>query len=350
MKIALFTIWHEKNFGAEMQAYATLRALKELGHDVFLVDLRLDDIRDISLKGKIASLIENISPNYRNFKKFWNKNFPKAVRYRSWDDLKKNPCHADMYLVGSDQTWNPHIMRSLLPAALLDFGSKQIIRASYAASFGVNSWSFPEKLTIEVKHALSNFNYISCREKTGCEILKQVFGVDSVNVLDPTLLHSNYNELVGELEESPILTYYPLSKEDNTLEIYAQIIAKELNLSVVNANEYHCIFGKIVWKRTHIQNWISSIGGAKFVLTRSFHGLSFSLIYRRQFAVVINNEKSCRVADLLNELGLQNRLFPDFESLVRSRIWEETIDYDQVMPKLERLRKQSWNYLMNFAI
>ena len=97
MKIALFTIWHEKNFGAEMQAYATLRALKELGHDVFLVDLRLDDIRDISLKGKIASLIENISPNYRNFKKFWNKNFPKAVRYRSWDDLKKNPCHADMY-------------------------------------------------------------------------------------------------------------------------------------------------------------------------------------------------------------------------------------------------------------
>lgn len=350
MKIALFTIWHERNFGAEMQAYATLRALKELGHDVFLVDLRLEDIKDISFKGRIAAFIENISPNNRNFKKFWSKYFPQTVRYRSLEELKKNPCRADMYLVGSDQTWNPRIMRSLLPAALLDFGPRQIIRASYAPSFGVNSWCFSEKLTIEVKQALSNFNYVSCREKTGCEILKKVFGIDSVNVLDPTLLHSNYNELVGELEESPILTYYPLSREDNSLGTYASIIAKKLNLSVVNANECHCVLGKIVWKRTHIQNWISLIGGARFVLTQSFHGLSFSLIYRRQFAIVINNEKSCRIADLLDELGLRHRLFSDFESLLRSRIWEEKIDYDQVAPKLNRLRKHSWNYLMNFTI
>lgn len=343
MKIALFTIWHEKNYGAEMQAYATIRALSELGHDVTIVDFRLSDVKPMSLKGKVVSLIEHISPCNREFEAFWARYFSKRVRYTSIEKLRADCPKSDLYLVGSDQTWNVDITKAMFPIFLLDFGNKDTKRAAYASSFGKNTWEESAKLTEIATQAFSNFDFLSCREKTGCDILQQVFGVNAINVIDPTLLHSNYREIIGDVEEKNILTYYPLDT-DPELEIYAKKIAYMLNLIPVNVNNKKCL-GKVVWKRTSIEDWIRSIASAKLVVTRSFHGLAFSLIYNRQFVVVNNSNRSSRLADLLASLGLENRMFKSMEEMMQSKIWEENIDYDIINQKLNSLRKSSWNYL-----
>lgn len=336
------------NYGAEMQAYATVRALTELGHDVSIIDLRLEDINILSVKGRIAKVIEPFSLDYRHFHNFWSRYFPKTIRYKSVEALRKNPPQADMYLVGSDQTWNPNIMKSLFPVSLLEFGDDNVIRASYASSFGVNYWDFPATLTEVMSSALKKFKFISCREKTGCDILQQMFGVKLVsNVLDPTLLHQDYTEITGELKESKTLAYYPLSSTDNETGKYAKSLASLLNLDPINVNCIEYIGNKIIWNRTPIEEWIFSIGSAQFVLTKSFHGLAFSLIHKRQFAIVNNKNVSSRISDLLALLGLQGRLFKTYDEMMESKIWEDKIDYNIITPKLEALRKQSWDYLMN---
>lgn len=350
MRIALFTIWHEMNYGAEMQAYATIRALTELGHDVVIIDLRLEDIRKSSIKEYIVKKILLFSPARRSFEQFWSKYFFNRVRYSSIKKLYATPPSADMYLVGSDQTWNPQIMQSLISVSVLDFGESDIMRASYASSFGINSWSFSVELTNKIKNSLSKFKYISCREKTGCNILEQVFKLNAVNTLDPTLLHENYSEITGEVKELPILAYYPLSIADNELQNYAFEIADILNLKPVNVNEGKKMIGNIIWDRTTIEEWISNIAASQFVLTKSFHGLAFSLIYKRQFAIVINNNKSSRIIDLLSALGLEERLFSNFKQLMDSKIWEHPIDYSKISPQLNILREQSWNFLKQMHI
>lgn len=347
MKIGLITIWHERNYGAEMQAYATIRALQELGHQVEMIDLRLSSINRIklSLKGRIAAILYKNSPAECNFQDFWKKYITCTRQYQSLEDLKNNPPQADCYIVGSDQVWNPEIVKSLLPAYLLDFGSNDVRRISYASSIGKNEWDFSEELTEYVKKQLLSFDAISCREQTGCDIMTHTFGVSSINVVDPTLLHSDYRELIGTPLEKPLLAFYPLSL-DTELEKYSQQLAKQLDLRWVNANEQKSILrGKVLWKRNSIEQWIEAIATAQMVVTRSFHGLAFSLIHHRQFIIVNNSNRSSRLKDLLEHLGLENRLFTSIEEVEKVRPWEEKIDYVEVGRRLCELRAKSWNFL-----
>ncbi len=347
MKIGLITIWHERNYGAEMQAYATIRALQELGHHVEMIDLRLSSINMIklSLKGHIASLLSNISPAERNFQKFWEKYIPCTRQYQSLEDLQNDPPKVDCYIVGSDQVWNPDIVKSLLKAYLLDFGLNDIKRISYASSIGKNEWDFSEDLTEYVKKQLHSFTAISCREQTGCDILTNTFGVNSTNVVDPTLLHDDYCELIGDTSERRTLAFYPLYF-DLELENYSQKLAKFLNLKWVNANDKkHILRGKLLWQRNSIEKWIESIATSQLVITRSFHGLAFSLIYHRQFIIINNSNRSSRLKDLLEQLGLRHRLFTSIEEVEKARPWEDKIDYVEVDQRLIELRQRSWDFL-----
>ena len=98
MKIALLTIWHEKNYGAELQAYATIKVLQQLGHDVKMIDIRLSDMGKPSLGGRISLLVESISPNHRKFEYFWKSYIPTTQRYTSIEELQANPPEADIYI------------------------------------------------------------------------------------------------------------------------------------------------------------------------------------------------------------------------------------------------------------
>ena len=345
MKIALITIWHEKNYGAELQAYATIAVLQQLGFQVEMIDIRLSDQNKKNLKNRLVNLIQYFTPSDHKFRQFWGKYIPITRRYRSLSDLQLNPPSADIYMVGSDQVWNPDITKKFYPVYFLDFGSEKIKKVSYASSFGVLSWNHSDK-TDKVISLLKEFSHISCREKSGVEIIDKYFNLKANNVLDPTLLCDDYSQLIGSYVQKNTLVYYPLSK-DPQLESFAKDLGKELHMEPVNINKKTYLLRNIVWDRPGIGEWVKSIAESRFVITRSFHGLAFSLIFKKQFAIIaVRNDRAIRVLDLLSLLGLENRFFSSVEDLKEKKPWETPIDYNQVSHRLNELRTQSMDCLI----
>ena len=345
MKIALLTIWREKNYGAELQAYATIKVLQQLGHDVEMIDIRLSDCSHLNWKGQIGRYISQLGPSHKKFCNFWKKHIPTTRRYKSIKELQANPPQADVYIVGSDQVWNPEITREFATLYFLNFGDKNVKRISYASSFGTDKWNFPN-LKAEVKSLLHRFDHVTCREDSGVKILKEEFGIIADQVIDPTLLVENYSELTGETTERDTLVYYPHTT-DPELKAYALKLAKELNLEPVNNKLCTTVLGFAEWDRVSIAEWVKNIAEAKFVVTRSFHGMVFSILHKRQFAVLAGSHgRSTRLTSLLKILGIEDRFFNSIEEMNNAKPWTKKIDYSIVYPKLIEIRKQSINTLI----
>lgn len=349
MKIALVTIWHEKNYGAELQAYATIKVLQRLGNEVKMINIRLEDERCPNLNGRVYNILRWITPGHHKFVNFWKMNFPVTKRYRSITELQNDPPKADIYMVGSDQVWNPDLTKNFSNIYFLDFGLPEVKRVSYASSFGSLDWHHSD-LTAHIQKLLSRFSSILCREESGVKLLNDIFHVEASCVLDPTLLLENYRELTRELKEKNTLVYYPLSN-DPELESYSQKLASTLHLMPVNNNKIDYIFNSLEWNRVSIEQWIKNIAEASFVVTRSFHGLVFSILHHRQFAIVANNNGlSTRIENLLAKLDLSDRYFTSFEEMDNFKPWQTNIDYQKVESKLKALRNESYLQLKKALI
>lgn len=348
-KIALLTIWHIENYGAELQTYATCKILNELGCDIEVIDYRLTDeaAKPSYIKGLIRNILKFFTPNYWHFQKFWDKYIPSGIRYRKLIELRRNPPNADIYMVGSDQVWNPEITRDAQLAYFLDFGDKYQTRISYASSFGISVWKNDQYLTEDVQRSLNNFSFLSCREETGVNLLSKVFNLEATNVLDPTLLLCDYSEIARCNINKPFVAYYPLSPniEIKKLALY---ISEQMNCSLVNINK-KTSFRALTLFRTPIRNWLGDIINAEFVITSSFHGLTMCLVHKKQFAIVATEElvlkRISRVTDLLERVGLKNRFFSSCSEVISSRVWEKKIDYVAVDKKIDAMKEKSFNYL-----
>ena len=344
MKIALLTIWREKNYGAELQAYATIKVLQQMGYDVEMIDIRLSDCSRPNWKGRVGRFISLFGPSHRKFCNFWKKNIPITKRYKNIKEIQANPPKADIYLVGSDQVWNPQLTKEFALLYFLNFGDTNVKRISYASSFGTEKWNF-SKLKEKIKELLERFDYVSCRENSGVQILKEEFGIDAKQVLDPTLLLDNYEDLTGELHEKETLVYYPLH-DDPELETFSQKLAHKMKLKAINNKYSTKVLGTFEWDRVSIAEWIKNIAEAKFVITRSFHGMVFSILYKRQFAVLAGkNGRSTRLTSLLKLLNLEERFFNSFEEMTNAKPWTKEIDYNRVTPILNNIRKESLDIL-----
>lgn len=349
MKIALLTIWHEYNYGAELQAYATIKFLQNMGHHVEMIDIRLADEGKTSIAGSLSKVIELMSPAKCKFEKFWTRYIPKTRRYKSIQELQSNPPIADIYMVGSDQVWNPEITKSFINLYFLDFGKDSVKRVSYASSFGESDWKFPGFID-DVTRWLSRFDFISCREQSGVKLLKETFGVNSINVIDPTLLLGEYQNFINYRTKSHNLVCYPLGHDPELLD-HSRQLAKKLNLNFVDNFNAKKIFGRIVWNRNSIEQWITNIANAEFVVTRSFHGMLFSVMYHKQFAVIEGYKgRGVRLQNFLSSIGLADRYYNDFEDLLSAEPWLHPIDYEMCDKIVESLRKESFNALKKMLV
>ena len=186
MTIGLLTYHYSSNVGALLQTYATCRALTELGHIVFIIDLRLNEDNHNSIIKIIRKII--LYKHERDLNYFRDSYYPQRTKYYgSVKDLQNDPPEADCYLVGSDQVWNPYIAEDRLDAFLLNFGSAATPRLSYASSIGLSKWPTDVKSSlIKVKESLSRFRAVSVRENTAKQLLANQFGISSTVVMDPT--------------------------------------------------------------------------------------------------------------------------------------------------------------------
>ena len=345
MKIGLLTYHHSSNIGAMMQTYATCRALKELGHEVVIVDIRQKEEQRQGL-GRLASDVIFFVRNQK-YNAFMRTFYPLLTRrYYSLDELRNDPPQVDCLIVGSDQTWNPDISKDVAMAYFLDFAGKEIRRVSYASSFGKSRWNENPAMTENVKKALSRFDSVSVREQTGVSICKDVFGINPQLVVDPTILFKSYPEITGPINERYEMVCYKLQRDDDFYQNIGKIKAK-LGLPVALLNNAYPVRGLRYIYPPSVEEWIRRIGGAQLVVTDSFHGVVFSLLYKRQFVAVKNhNGRDSRIVDLLCELGLDNRIFENVAEISKTTSWYYApIDYNEISLKIENLRQNSWKYL-----
>lgn len=344
MKIGLLTYHHSTNIGAMMQTYATCRALIELGHEVVIVDIRQPERHR---QGIIMELSKIVFGKHQKDLDSFEKHFypPLTRRYLSVEELRIDPPKVDCLVVGSDQTWNPEISKEMAMAYFLDFGGENLKRFSYASSFGMDYWKQNSDLTNDVFKALQQFENISVRERTAVKICRDTFMIDADLVADPTLLFNCYPEITGDVKPKSELLCYKLQRNED---FYRNIDAFKhiMDLPARLLNNFIPVRGLRYTYPPSVRDWIRRIGGAEFVLTDSFHGVAFSLLYQRQFVVIrCHDGRDSRFEDLLHELDLDNRVFDSMSDLVSCDDYKEKIDYDKVAPKLSKIRNSSWDYL-----
>lgn len=322
-----------------MQAYALSNVCQLLGFEVRIVNLKWSDF--LLLRSK----------KEWHFKRFRSKylpaSTPKAI-HKLGDFYSDEKLVADYWIVGSDQVWNLDIVGEYYPAFFLDF-VKQGKKISYAASFGVNSWKWGDDYKYDIKKYLEYFQAVSTRERSGVDICRNVLGINAKHVVDPTLLLDDYSIIIGKKQNiRKELVSYKFVKSD----AYYDVLREMKNvLGVGEVKELSslkpCFMKDVSFPiQISVENWLQGIRDAAFVVTDSFHGICFCLIFEKQFVYLPGMlERAERVIDLLTALGLEKRIFKNIDEIRGDTRWLTSIDYVSVKERLNILRNDSLNFL-----
>ena len=391
MKIGIITYWtSNNNYGQLLQCWALQQFLIKKGHMPYLIRFSpFSGATDASLFGRIKTFFTRVlkliliypavqrlknrklievekklddifgeKDKQRDFDGFRKDCLYKTnIVYENFSTLLKNPPIADAYICGSDQIWNFNLQTDALKAFFLQFGNKEIKRIAYAPSIGRDYW--PENRVNELKQYLSGFSSISLREETGVQICKDL-GFDAKHVLDPTMLleKTDYESLkeTPSTYSTPYIFIYGInykSKEDinyNEIKEYAK--NKGMKIIITNGSGYTpCreLFDEAEYVYATIPKWLSLISNAELVITPSFHGVVFSILFHKNLMYTplqgTLSRGNSRVLELFEDLGLNCFIKDDKRGV--SEYITQIINWEKPDAVLNEKRKSSVNYIIN---
>ena len=320
MKLGVVTIHNVSNYGAVLQSYALKEVIKEK-HDVRIIDFdnrhvskSLDLIRfSFSFHGLLGlgKDLCRLIPRRKVLEKF-NRFFSSKMDLSNFN--KESNSTFDGFISGSDQIWNPACITStnkFIPEYFLAFANAEQFKVSYASSCGAYEFSRTE-LT-QLQNYLKTYKSLAVREAGTCEMIREKLGLDVDHVLDPTLLltkeqwlsrlgDNNYRK--GRYVLLYVIKNTPLLKE------VVKYFKAQLNIKVILV-EQGLYFSSDIDE--HIrdagpEDFISLFNNAEYVITDSFHGTTFSLIFNKQFLTVSPGRNINRIESLLAKLNLKERI------------------------------------------
>lgn len=319
MKICTITCQNADNHGARLQCFALAYWLKKEGNEVEVIDYQPDYMRGPKLWYVPRNIKEFVKffvriperlcavKRHKVFSEFSQKYIPLSKVYNNIDELRNHPPMADMYLAGSDQIWNPTFRNGTDPAYYLDFGPKNILRKSFAASFAVSSIEDVQK-RLWIKDNLKRFDKITVREQSALKILKDL-GYDGVLQDDPVFLlnREEWNKVL-DLEES----WKELGiKDEKYVLIYDFFLSNEIkSVALEYKKRNNCKIFSVCHKSLSYadknfvyatpNDFVNLIKHACCVISNSFHGTCFAMIYNVPYVVVDRPDGlNARMRDLL---------------------------------------------------
>ncbi len=345
MKICIATFYNITHPGAVLQACALSRTLEHMGHEASIVQYPIQSARNPSMN-TVYSALTKVPQKQRAYRRFVTEYLRETRAYRTVEELVADPPEADAYICGSDQIWNPRVTGGRPdPAYYLSFGEPSVRRIAYAPSFGGESIS-PEH-QMAMKEYLQRFDALSSREMEGCEFVQNLTGRPAELVLDPTLLRDDWAELARPRQsKGSYVLIYQLQKSPG---IYAAAtsLARKLGKPLLNIDASLKLWtrpGKCV-RPLDPAEWLGLIHNAAAVVTNSFHGTAFSILFKRPFyAVALTGHKArhfVRMKNLCGGLGLQERCVQGAED----HLGGADIDWDAVELRKNALRKSSFSFL-----
>ncbi len=366
MKIGIITHYLHFGYGGVMQNFALQMVLKQMGHTP--VTLRVGIEKDKSFMKRCRNFIVRQLHALRNIDSgiteeqdyfvskevelFISKYINCTSQNRTNDEFRisaqQEKCEA--IIVGSDQIWRTNF--DYVDNCFLDFATDlKVLKIAYAASFGVENWNFSPKETEKYRRLAQQFDAISVREDSGISLCHRYLDRDDAKlVLDPTLLldKDNYIKLAEEANEEPSqgnLFTYVLDKTEEKERIINQFSEKYSLKRFECMPKYATTFENV---KKHpndcvyppITKWLRSFMDAEWVITDSFHGTVFSIIFNKPFYVLLNKERgTARFMSLLKMFRLEDRIIQNSDIDLRN------IDWDYVNNRRAELIKKSMTIL-----
>jgi hypothetical protein len=371
MKIAFLSMTFNNNYGGMLQAYSLIRYLKSQNHEVKLLDVQLFNPNYFDF---ISSLIKRsilkyvfrrkditwiFDPNYFKKRKeiieynnsYFIDNYivPKTNKIFTSRDLQNQlSANYDAYIVGSDQVWRPSMYKFNEYAFFKGVG-KDKIKLSYAPSFGVDTWEYSKNITFKIREQISEFRAVSVREDSGVELCKIQLGVNATHLLDPTFLLSKdeYLSLIDvesehQLNHSVDITYYLLDENPEKLKLINEIsMINNLKLfknykskNDESINPYPSVF-----------SWLDSFNKAKYVITDSYHGCVFSIIFNKPFLVFKNEFRgNARIESLLRIFNLEDCVI-HFDKDCINMLQSKSYNWTYINQIIQNERNKSFEFL-----
>lgn len=373
MKIALLTMVFNNNYGGILQAYALHRYLTDLGHEVTLINAqqKLPPLiqapysisKRLFLKYILKKDVDFIMPDwvYRKMRKIREANTrafidayinPKTKTVYTNKGIRKVAKNFDCFIVGSDQVWRP-TMYPFINSAFFGFVEDSRARKiSYAASFGSDIWEYTTEQTDSFKKQVQLFDLVSVRESSGVALCKRNFNVDAFCLIDPTMLleKGHYEELMGKEGESsstgrPQMFCYFLDETEDKRQLL-NLIARHKEYAVNRFPLLKNHSKSFIYPKVSL--WLKGFRDADFVVTDSFHGCVFSIIFNKPFVAYGNVRRGLdRFTSLLNLFGLNNQLILSTKEF-KVETLDEEIDWERIN-KIIKEEQEKTNRFFNLA-
>ena len=344
MKIGILTFHNADNYGAVLQCYALQETLKTLYPDD---EVRVVDYRNLAIERSYRILglrrrpLGNVTQflyapalmrKHRQFGKFRTSFLD--VGTARFDDY-------DVILFGSDQIWNAELTGSDLSYFGKGFFGTKI---AYAASDGGEIGSTDD----EIQGLLRGFSAVSCREKSLSKKICAMTGRGDIQIVcDPVFLRSKrqWQEFSQLPEERGYVLAYKIS-EHPQFDSEAEFLGRQLGKQVVQVVYVRSLKKMFCRRQKFIeclspQQFVGLFDSADFVLTTSFHGTAFSLIFEKPFFVLAFDGRSERITDWLSRLGLQGR----YGESARTLSQESLLLMEPTEKRLTEYREESMCFL-----
>ena len=340
--VCIASMWYGINYGSVLTSYALYKVVENLGYLPYLLNKPKQLWND-------AFYNENSIAN----RFFENRANILAVCEEYIEHSKFNK-YFDKFLVGCDTLWHFPLVKQVPTFFFLDFADKEKEKISYASSFG-RGFEAPEFIRKRAKACLQSFKSVSVRENTAINLCNSLFNVIPTQVADPVfLLNKNDYDDISDASRTPntkyIVSYILDPNEDkkNAILMYEkkfgvkcvnivdplreELIAKKLELDVI--------------KNISVENWLHLFSNAEFVITDSFHGLCFSLIFKKQFICFGNKMRGLeRFTSLLSQFNLTDRIFFDLNDLLLRGNNLKNIEYNAINNTFDNISSVSKNWL-----
>lgn len=336
------------NYGGILQNYALQSALRTIGFDSVTIDVGYGYSYSRFVMSRTLSFLLNCFGAKRPYPakpfngrcippqtgSFIQKNIRTTRPYSKYTKSCLEKYKIDTVIVGSDQVWRPMYNESI-GNMFLDFVGNKCRKIAYGASFGVEQWEYSEEETSVCQELIKSFYGVSVREQSGVALVKNRLKRDDVElVLDPTLLlnKKDYENLCADVSKASgdYICAYVLDSTEITNKIVGEFSSRK-RMTVKKMSAHKDI-------RMTVEEWLACIRDASFVVTDSFHGMVFAIMFNRNFLVVPNRSRGIdRFLSLLSLLGLTDRL-------IVSAV-DKSIDWPLVNQELEFYKERSYAFL-----
>lgn len=348
-KIGILTFHRSASYGAVLQSYALSTVLKNLftNYETGIIDFFPPRFFKHRNKKRNQCFYDFADHNLNLLTD------EKPVLAECFSALKDPSLPISKIVVGSDQVWNPAITKENMADYFADTIPQGVEKYAYAASFGVADLQSDEAEKTKITAALDGYRKISVREKSAIDICRNFGRSDAVNVIDPTLLAEPgiYMKFIKNTPKQPLLNGFFLSEDSCRINILKQV-AGVTDSKVVLIGRKAPFFSFIKsCIAPDVADFLTMLYHSSGIVTDSFHGVCFSIIFQKPFIVLPSHRKErfTRIAELLETLNLTDRVISDYDPARAVKQMQTPIDYGKVGIIIEQWRKESLDFLKTIA-